>query len=149
MPLFPFLIIYFISAIIETNRAPFDVTEGDTELVAGIHVEYSGIMFAMFFMAEYANMILVSLLTVIMFFGGWLSPFEGVYVIQQYLYWVPVIFWLFIKTIFFMFTFLWFRATFPRYRYDQIMSLGWKFFIPITTILLFIESIVIKIGILE
>ncbi len=141
--LFPFLMIYFISAIAETNRAPFDVAEGETELVAGFHVEYSGIAFAMFFMAEYANMILVSFLTVIMFFGGWLSPFENIPFIQQYLSWLPETFWLVAKASLFMFTFLWIRATFPRYRYDHIMKLGWKVFIPIAIVLIFIEGVVL------
>jgi NADH-quinone oxidoreductase subunit H len=146
--LFPLMVIYFISAIAETNRLPFDVAEGESELVAGFHVEYSGVLFAMFFMAEYANMILVSLLTVLMFFGGWLSPFEGISLLQQYLFWIPGIFWLFAKAAFFMFAFLWMRATLPRYRYDHIMRLGWKIFIPITIGFIFIESIGIKLEII-
>src|SRR6056300_145705 len=124
-PLFPLFIIYFISAVAETNRAPFDVAEGESEIVAGFHVEYSGMAFAVFFLAEYANMILVSMLAALMFLGGWLSPVEFI---------PDGILWLLLKVIFLLFFFLWFRATFPRYRYDQIMRLGWKIFIPITLI---------------
>lgn len=134
LPLFPLFIIYFISGVAETNRAPFDVAEGESEIVAGFHVEYSGMSFALFFLAEYANMILISALSAIMFLGGWLSPFEGVPVLGELFSWVPGILWLIVKTGFFLFLFLWFRATFPRYRYDQIMRLGWKIFIPITII---------------
>ena len=124
-PLFPLFIIYFISAVAETNRAPFDVAEGESEIVAGFHVEYSGMAFAVFFLAEYANMILVSMLAALMFLGGWLSPVSFI---------PDGILWLFLKVGFCLFFFLWFRATFPRYRYDQIMRLGWKVFIPITLI---------------
>lgn len=134
LPLFPLFIIYFISGVAETNRAPFDVAEGESEIVAGFHVEYSGMSFALFFLAEYANMILISALSAIMFLGGWLSPFEGVPILGELFSWVPGILWLIVKTGFFLFLFLWFRATFPRYRYDQIMRLGWKIFIPITII---------------
>jgi NADH-quinone oxidoreductase subunit H len=132
LPLFPLFIIYFVSGVAETNRAPFDVAEGESEIVAGFHVEYSGMAFAVFFLAEYANMILISTLAALMFMGGWLSPFEGIPVLQPMFQWVPGLFWLIAKTCFFLFFFLWFRATFPRYRYDQIMRLGWKVFIPIT-----------------
>ncbi len=125
LPLFPLFIVYFISAVAETNRAPFDVAEGESEIVAGFHVEYSGMAFAVFFLAEYANMILVSILAAIMFLGGWLSPVTFI---------PDSIFWLFAKVAFLLFLFLWFRATFPRYRYDQIMRLGWKVFIPITIV---------------
>jgi NADH-quinone oxidoreductase subunit H len=118
--------------VAETNRAPFDVAEGESEIVAGFHVEYSGMLFAIFFLAEYANMILVSILATLMFAGGWLSPFEGMPSINNYVLWVPDLFWLISKTVLFMLLFLWFRATFPRYRYDQIMRLGWKVFIPVT-----------------
>jgi len=124
-PLFPLFVIYFISAVAETNRAPFDVAEGESEIVAGFHVEYSGMAFALFFLAEYANMILVSILAVIMFLGGWLSPVSFI---------SDGIFWLIIKVAFVLFCFLWLRATFPRYRYDQIMRLGWKVFIPLTLV---------------
>ena len=125
LPLLPLFVIYFISAVAETNRAPFDVAEGESEIVAGFHVEYSGMAFAVFFLAEYANMILVCMLAALMFLGGWLSP-------------VPFlpdsILWLLAKVAALLFFFLWFRATFPRYRYDQIMRLGWKVFIPITLV---------------
>ena len=125
LPLFPLFVVSFISAVAETNRAPFDVAEGESEIVAGFHVEYSGMAFAVFFLAEYANMILVSMLAVIMFLGGWLSPIPG----------IPDGFlWLLLKVALMLFFFLWFRATFPRYRYDQIMRLGWKVFIPITLV---------------
>ncbi len=134
IPLAPILGVYFISAVAETNRAPFDVSEGESEIVAGFHVEYSGMTFALFFMAEYANIILVSALAALLFFGGWLSPFEGMPVLGTITAWVPNTFWLVAKTAAFMFMFLWLRATFPRYRYDQIMRLGWKVFIPITIV---------------
>ncbi len=138
IPLFPLFMVYFIAGVAETNRAPFDVAEGESEIVAGFHVEYSGMGFALFFLAEYANMILISILTSIMFFGGWLSPFGG----------EGGFHWLALKTAFFMLLFLWFRATFPRYRYDQIMRLGWKVFIPITIVWLFVEGVYIysKLG---
>ncbi len=134
LPLLPLFIVYFISGVAETNRAPFDVAEGESEIVAGFHVEYSGMTFAVFFLAEYANMILIAVLTSIMFMGGWLSPFEGIPVLGPLFSWVPGIVWLLLKTAFFLFLFLWFRATFPRYRYDQIMRLGWKVFIPVTIV---------------
>jgi NADH-quinone oxidoreductase subunit H len=129
LPLFPLFLVYFISAVAETNRAPFDVAEGETEIVAGFHVEYSGMAFAMFFLAEYANMMLVSALAAVIFLGGWLPPFN----VAPFT-WVPGFVWLLAKTAFMVFLFLWFRATFPRYRYDQIMRLGWKVFIPVTLI---------------
>ena len=129
LPLFPMFLVYLIAGVAETNRAPFDVAEGESEIVAGFHVEYSGMAFAIFFLAEYANMILVATLTSILFLGGWyplfdIAPFN----------WIPGIFWLLAKVAFVLFLFLWFRATFPRYRYDQIMRLGWKVFIPITLV---------------
>ena len=130
IPLLPVFIIYFISGVAETNRAPFDVAEGESEIVAGFHVEYSGSAFAIFFLAEYANMILVSFLAPILFMGGWLSPFPDTWgFIGQ-----GSFFWLFAKAFAFAFLFLWFRASFPRYRYDQIMRLGWKIFIPIAIV---------------
>lgn len=132
--LFPLFIIYFISGVAETNRAPFDVAEGESEIVAGFHVEYSGAAFAVFFLAEYANMIMISALAAIMFMGGWLSPFEGVPGLADTVLAKGSIFWFLAKTCFFLFLYLWFRATFPRYRYDQIMRLGWKVFIPITIV---------------
>ena len=125
IPLFPMFMVYLISGVAETNRAPFDMAEGESEIVAGFHVEYSGMAFALFFLAEYANMILIAFLTAIMFLGGWLSPLP----------FLPDSFiWLLGKVSFILFLFLWFRATFPRYRYDQLMRLGWKVFIPLTII---------------
>jgi len=125
VPLFPMFLVYLISGVAETNRAPFDVAEGESEIVAGFHVEYSGMAFAIFFLAEYANMILVSTLCAVMFLGGWLSPLPFL---------PDGFFWLGAKVAFVLFLFLWFRATFPRYRYDQIMRLGWKVFIPVTLV---------------
>lgn len=146
LPLFPLFVIYFISGVAETNRAPFDVAEGESEIVAGFHIEYGGMAFSVFFMAEYANMILISVLSAIMFCGGWLSPLQGIF--PESMFTIPVIgmmlgegmHWLLLKTSVFMFLFLWFRATFPRYRYDQIMRLGWKVFIPLTIIWLVVVS---------
>jgi NADH-quinone oxidoreductase subunit H len=145
LPLFPLFLIYFIAGVAETNRAPFDVSEGESEIVAGFHVEYSGMAFAMFFLAEYMNLILISILCSIMFFGGWLSPFQGT-VIDSYLLFIPGFIWLSIKTLVFIFIFLWLRATLPRYRYDQIMRLGWKVFLPITFFWLTIIGILIYLG---
>ncbi|HEY9143368.1 MAG TPA: NADH-quinone oxidoreductase subunit NuoH [Arenimonas sp.] len=136
-PLFPLFIIYFISGVAETNRAPFDVAEGESEIVAGFHVEYSGSAFAIFFLAEYANMMLVAFLTAVLFLGGWLSPFPASWGFLG----EPGWWWLILKFLFFAFSFLWFRATFPRYRYDQIMRLGWKVFIPITIFWIFVTAI--------
>ena len=132
LPLLPLFVIYFVSGVAETNRAPFDIAEGESEIVAGFHVEYAGMSFALFFLAEYMNMILISALAAVMFLGGWLSPFQGVPILEGLFSFVPGIVWLFLKVSFFLFLFLWLRATFPRYRYDQIMRLGWKVFIPIT-----------------
>jgi len=129
IPLFPMFVVYFIAGVAETNRAPFDVAEGESEIVAGFHVEYSGMAFALFFLAEYANMILIAALTAVMFLGGWLPPFN----VAPFT-WVPGLFWLLGKMSAMLFLFLWFRATFPRYRYDQLMRLGWKVFIPLTLI---------------
>ncbi|WP_303903840.1 NADH-quinone oxidoreductase subunit NuoH [Thiohalomonas denitrificans] len=131
LPLLPLFVIYFVSGVAETNRAPFDVAEGESEIVAGFHVEYSGMAFAVFFLGEYANMILISALAALLFLGGWLSPFQGW--TDSWLGQSSII-WMLIKTSFFLFLYLWFRATFPRYRYDQIMRLGWKVFIPITIV---------------
>ncbi|HEY5763934.1 MAG TPA: NADH-quinone oxidoreductase subunit NuoH [Rhodocyclaceae bacterium] len=146
-PLLPLFLVYWISGVAETNRAPFDVAEGESEIVAGFHVEYSGVAFALFFLAEYANMVLISSLTAIFFLGGWASPFEGIELLAPIgeiaaIGWVvnggfP---WLFIKMAFFMYTFFWLRATFPRYRYDQIMRLGWKVFIPVTIVWIAVEG---------
>lgn len=144
LPLLPLFLVYFISGVAETNRAPFDVAEGESEIVAGFHVDYSGMAFAVFFLAEYANMILVSALASTMFLGGWLSPFEGIPVLGQLFSFVPGPIWLVMKISFLLLFFLWFRATFPRYRYDQIMRLGWKVFIPVTLVWL----LVIGLGVL-
>ncbi len=146
LPLLPLFIIYFISGVAETNRAPFDVAEGESEIVAGFHVEYSGMTFAVFFLAEYANIILIATLAALLFMGGWLSPFEGIPVLEGLFAWVPGMVWLLAKVSFFLFLFLWFRATFPRYRYDQIMRLGWKVFIPITIFWLVIEGAAVVAG---
>ena len=135
-PLFPLFVVYLVSGIAETNRHPFDVAEGESEIVAGFHVEYSGITFALFFLAEYMNMILIAALTSTMFLGGWLSPFPilnevevfGVHPFGDGMLWLAV------KWAFVLLIFLWIRATFPRYRYDQIMRLGWKVFIPVTLV---------------
>jgi NADH-quinone oxidoreductase subunit H len=129
LPLLPMLVVYFVSGIAETNRAPFDVVEGESEIVAGHMIEYSGMTFALFFLAEYMNMWLISALTVLMFFGGWQPPIDS-----QLFNLVPPIGWLLLKTFLVVSMFLWIRATFPRYRYDQIMRLGWKVFIPLTLV---------------
>jgi NADH-quinone oxidoreductase subunit H len=143
LPLLPLFGVYYISGVAETNRAPFDVAEGESEIVAGFHVEYSGMAFAIFFLAEYANMVLIAMLTTLLFFGGWLSPFQGMPVLDQAFAFVPGIIWLVLKTFFFMFLFLWLRATFPRYRYDQIMRLGWKVFIPITIVWILVVALAV------
>lgn len=149
-PLFGLFFVYFISGVAETNRAPFDVAEGESEIVAGFHVEYSGVAFALFFLAEYANMLLISALTSLLFLGGWLSPFQGL----DFLIQLPVIgavfdngiHWFLLKTCGFLFVYLWLRATFPRYRYDQIMRLGWKVLIPLTLVWIFFEAFAILLG---
>ena len=135
-PLLPIFVIYFISGVAETNRLPFDMAEGETEIVAGFHVEYSGSAFAVFFLAEYANMILIAFIAPLLFLGGWLSPFPPSVPYLGVAGW----WWLAIKAFFFCNLYLWFRATFPRYRYDQIMRLGWKVFIPITMIWLLVAG---------
>ncbi|MCH8117447.1 MAG: NADH-quinone oxidoreductase subunit NuoH [Proteobacteria bacterium] len=144
VPLLPLFFVFWISGLAETNRAPFDVAEGESEIVAGFHVEYSGVAFAIFFLAEYANMVLISALTAIFFLGGWASPFESWTFLEdvQVLGWLVHggFGWLFAKICFFMYMFFWLRATFPRYRYDQIMRLGWKVFIPVTIIWIFVEG---------
>jgi len=148
LPLFPLFIVYFISGVAETNRAPFDVAEGESEIVAGFHVEYSGMAFAVFFLAEYANMILIAALAAVFFMGGWLSPFAGLPVLGDTFLAEPSFFWFALKISAFLFCFLWFRATFPRYRYDQIMRLGWKVFIPVTIIWIFVLGgmVMLEIG---
>ena len=137
LPLLPMFVVYIISGIAETSRHPFDVVEGESEIVAGHMVEYSGMSFAMFFLAEYANMILVSMLATLMFLGGWSSPLE-------ILSFIPGWIWLGVKTFLVVSIFIWVRASFPRYRYDQIMRLGWKVFIPLTVIYLVIVAIWMK-----
>ena len=146
--LFPLLMVYFISGVAETNRAPFDVAEGESEIVAGFHVEYSGIAFALFFLAEYANMILISTLTAVFFFGGWQGPLQGYPGLGDTFLGQPSFLWLFLKVFCLVFLFLWFRATFPRYRYDQIMRLGWKALIPVTLVWIGVEMLlaVYRIG---
>jgi NADH-quinone oxidoreductase subunit H len=147
--LFPLFMVYFISGVAETNRAPFDVAEGESEIVAGFHVEYSGIGFALFFLAEYANMILVSALASVFFLGGWLSPLDGYLAADSPIRAVPLLggvlgdgmHWLVLKMFLLLFVFLWLRATFPRYRYDQIMRLGWKILIPITIVWIGVEGV--------
>jgi NADH-quinone oxidoreductase subunit H len=138
LPLLPLFVVYFIAGVAETNRAPFDVAEGESEIVAGFHVEYSGMTFAVFFLAEYANMVLIAALASTLFLGGWLSPFEGIPVLGE-----PSLIWFVLKMAIFLFLFLWFRATFPRYRYDQIMRLGWKVFIPVTLVWIGVLSLAI------
>jgi NADH-quinone oxidoreductase subunit H len=155
IPLLPLFMVYFISGVAETNRAPFDVAEGESEIVAGFHVEYSSMTFSVFFLAEYANMILIALLTAVMFLGGWISPFHW-FLPESLLKGDSImslalgdgIHWLLAKTSIFLFLFLWFRATFPRYRYDQIMRLGWKVFIPITIVWLLVAAALVvgKVG---
>ena len=145
IPLFPLFIVYFISAVAETNRAPFDVAEGESEIVAGFHVEYSGSAFALFFLGEYANMILLSFLAAIMFLGGWLSPFPTSWG------WVGTasVFWLLAKAVVFLFGYLWIRATFPRFRFDQIMRLGWKILIPITLVWIVVTAVLFTYHFVE
>ncbi|MFV8835292.1 NADH-quinone oxidoreductase subunit NuoH [Aquisalimonas sp.] len=146
LPLLPLFIVYWISGVAETNRAPFDVAEGESEIVAGFHVEYSGVAFAVFFLAEYANMILISGLAVILFMGGWYSPFEGIPLLGPMFDWVPGLVWFVLKIALFLYLYLAFRATFPRYRYDQIMRLGWKVLIPVTVVWLFVLAAMVLTG---
>ncbi len=144
LPLLPLFIVYWISAVAETNRAPFDVAEGESEIVAGFHVEYSGMGFAIFFLAEYANMILVSAIATLLFLGGWLSPFQGIPGLEAFFVWVPGVVWFVLKLAFFIFLYFWMRATFPRYRYDQIMHLGWKVLIPVTLVWIVVLSLAVE-----
>lgn len=145
LPLLPLFVVYWISGVAETNRAPFDVTEGESEIVAGYHVEYAGMTFAIFFLAEYANMILIAALATLFFLGGWLSPFDGIPVLQNLFAWVPGVIWFVVKVAFFAFLYLWMRATFPRYRYDQIMRLGWKVLIPVTIVWIVVVALAVKL----
>ena len=153
LPLLPLFVVYFVSGVAETNRAPFDVVEGESEIVAGHMVEYSGSAFALFFLAEYANMILVSFLTAIFFLGGWLSPLQGLSdaTVSPWIDWIwkggwP---WLFAKVAFFASVFVWFRASFPRYRFDQIMRLGWKVFIPVTIAWICVTALLAYFNVFE
>jgi NADH-quinone oxidoreductase subunit H len=153
IPLFPLFLVYVISGVAETNRHPFDVAEGESEIVAGFHVEYSGVAFAVFFLAEYMNMILISALASVMFLGGWLAPWPGLNG-ETLPTWMPLVggtaplgdgvLWLFGKMAFVLFFFLWIRATFPRYRYDQIMRLGWKVFLPVTLVWIVFLAVVMQ-----
>jgi NADH-quinone oxidoreductase subunit H len=143
VPLFPLFMVFWIAGIAETNRAPFDLAEGESEIVAGFHVEYSGIGFALFFLAEYASMILISTIMALLFMGGWLSPFEGVAGLGDIFFVVPGFVWLMLKVSFFLFVYLWVRATFPRYRYDQLMRLGWKVLIPVTIVWLIVTALMV------
>ena len=144
IPLFPLFMVFWISGIAETNRAPFDLAEGESEIVAGFHVEYAGILFAIYFLAEYAAMILISALITVFFLGGWLSPFQGIPVLDQATQFVPPMVWMFAKISIFLFFYLWLRATFPRYRYDQLMRLGWKVLIPVTLVWIAVLGLMIK-----
>jgi NADH-quinone oxidoreductase subunit H len=144
LPLLPLFVTYWICGVAETNRAPFDVSEGESEIVAGFHIEYSGITFGVFFLAEYMNMILVSVIASLLFLGGWLSPFQHIPVLDQLFNWVPGFVWLALKTCCFLFVYLWLRATFPRYRYDQIMRLGWKILIPVTLVWVVLVALAVE-----
>lgn len=143
LPLMPLFMVFWISGIAETNRAPFDLAEGESEIVAGFHVEYAAIGFGLFFLAEYAAMVLISMLLSLLFLGGWLSPFQGIPGLESLFKPVPGFVWLFAKTGFFLFVYLWIRATFPRYRYDQLMRLGWKVLIPTTIVWLVVTSVMV------
>ncbi|USQ13486.1 NADH-quinone oxidoreductase subunit NuoH [Legionella lytica] len=143
VPLLPLFLVFWIAGIAETNRAPFDLAEGESEIVAGFHVEYSGIGFALFFLSEYASMILISVMLSILFLGGWMSPFEGIPVLEDIFFVVPGFVWLLAKISFFLFVYLWVRATFPRYRYDQLMRLGWKVLIPVTIVWIIVTAVMV------
>ena len=143
LPLLPLFIVFWIAALAETNRAPFDMAEGESEIVAGFHVEYSAIGFALFFLAEYASMILISTIMALLFLGGWLSPFQGMPMLESVFFFVPGFVWLLIKISFFLFVYLWIRATFPRYRYDQLMRLGWKVLIPVTIVWVIVTALMV------
>ena len=143
LPLMPLFIVFWIAALAETNRAPFDLAEGESEIVAGFHVEYSGIGFALFFLAEYASMVLISTMMTLLFLGGWLSPFENIPFLNTLFSFVPGMVWFFVKISFFMFVYLWIRATFPRYRYDQLMRLGWKVLIPVTIVWVIVTALMV------
>lgn len=143
VPLLPLFIVFWVAGIAETNRAPFDLAEGESEIVAGFHVEYSAIGFAVFFMSEYASMVLISTMLALLFMGGWLSPFEGMARLEEIFFFVPGFVWLFAKISFFLFVYIWIRATFPRYRYDQLMRLGWKVLIPVTIVWIVVTAVMV------
>ncbi|MBA4696016.1 MAG: NADH-quinone oxidoreductase subunit NuoH [Legionella sp.] len=145
LPLLPLCVVFWIAGVAETNRAPFDLAEGESEIVAGFHVEYSGMGFALFFLSEYANMILIAMVTTLLFFGGWLSPFDGIPILEDIFFVVPGFVWLFAKVSVFLFLYLWMRATFPRYRYDQLMRLGWKVLIPVTIVWIIVTAFMVMI----
>lgn len=147
IPLFPLFMTFWIAGIAETNRAPFDLAEGESEIVAGFHVEYSGIGFALFFLAEYTSMILISAILATLFLGGWHSPFASSSFLGQFFFFVPGFVWLCLKISFFLFVYLWVRATFPRYRYDQLMRLGWKVLIPVTIVWIIVTALMIMLHV--
>lgn len=147
IPLFPLFMVFWIAGIAETNRAPFDLAEGESEIVAGFHVEYSGIGFALFFLSEYASMILISTMIALFFMGGWLSPFPASSFLGSFFFFVPGFVWLCLKVSFFLFVYLWVRATFPRYRYDQLMRLGWKVLIPLTIVWVVVTALMVLLQI--
>lgn len=143
VPLLPLFVIFWIAGVAETNRAPFDLAEGESEVVAGFHVEYSAIGFGILFLAEYASMILISTVISLLFLGGWLSPFEGIPALEGLFFFVPGIAWLLLKISVFLFFYMWLRATFPRYRYDQLMRLGWKVLIPVTIVWVLVTAFMV------
>jgi NADH-quinone oxidoreductase subunit H len=143
VPLFPLFLVFWIAGIAETNRAPFDLAEGESEIVAGFHVEYSAMGFMLFFLSEYASMILISTMITLLFLGGWMSPFEGIPVLEDIFFVVPGFVWMLLKISFFLFVYLWVRATFPRYRYDQLMRLGWKVLIPVTIVWIVVTALMV------
>ena len=147
LPLLPLFFVYWVSGVAETNRHPFDMVEGESEIVAGFHVEYAGVTFALFFLGEYANMILISAVATLLFLGGWLSPFQGIPVLQEAFNWVPGLVWFVLKDCLFLFLYIWLRATFPRYRYDQVMQLGWKVLIPLALIWVIVVSLAVEFNI--
>ncbi len=147
LPLLPLFLVYWIAGVAETNRHPFDVAEGESEIVAGFHTEYSGVTFAIFFLAEYANMILISAVAALLFLGGWLSPFQGIPLLGPLFAFVPGLVWYLLKIGFFLFLYIWLRATFPRYRYDQIMRLGWKVLIPTTLVWIVVVALAVELNV--
>ncbi|MCR9192475.1 MAG: NADH-quinone oxidoreductase subunit NuoH [Gammaproteobacteria bacterium] len=147
IPLLPLFIVFWVSGVAETNRAPFDLAEGESEIVAGFHVEYSAIGFGLLFLAEYASMVLISVMLSLFFLGGWLSPFEGIPFLNDLFFFVPGPVWLLAKASFFLFVYIWIRATFPRYRYDQLMRLGWKVLIPLTIVWVIVTAAMVLLHV--